>query len=286
MAAKRVFRWLKELFSLYGLYAKMDLGWFLHDRATCLVVIASEFVSCIASISGVFLLAVRFDGVGALSADEVLFMLGFYEVAGGFLNMMLGNLNVLHISRRVGRGQLDHMLIQPRPLVMQLLAEGFMPVTGSSGFIVGAILTLTACARLDISIDFGWICAFLIYTLCHGALKLGQSFLYGAAAFYRPAVCEEISSMVLDMNGLIGKYPLVGLPTWAMALLTTVFPAGLLAYMPALILLGKIEKSLYMALPVAVAAAFMAAAALVFRAGMHHYAENSCNRYRAMGHRS
>ena len=92
--------------------------------------------------------------------------------------------------------------------------------------------------------------------------------------------------MVLDMNSMIGQYPLAGLPGWAMVFLTTVFPVGLLAYVPALILLGKLEKGLYMALPVAVAAAFMAAAVLAFRKGLRHYAQNSCNRYRSMGHRS
>lgn len=286
MAAKRIFGWLRELLGLYRLYAAMDLRWFLHDRATCAVVIASEFISNIASISGVFLLAVRFDGVGALNADEVLFMLGFFELAGGFLNMMFGNLNVLNISRRVGRGQVDHMLIQPRSLIMQLLTEGFMPVTGSSAFLVGIVLTAVSCIRLGIRVDIPWICAFIVYVLCHSAIKMGQSFLYGAAAFYRPVACEELSSMVLDMNSMIGQYPLAGLPGWAMAFLTTVFPVGLLAYVPALILLGKLEKGMYMALPVAVAAAFMAAAVLAFRKGLRHYAQNSCNRYRSMGHRS
>jgi ABC-2 type transport system permease protein len=286
MAVKRAFAWIRELFAMYKLYALLDLRWFLHDNITCAVVMVSEFISNIASISGVFLLAVRFDGVGALSADEVLFMLGFFELAGGFLNMMFGNLNVLNISRRVGRGQVDHMLIQPRPLLMQLLAEGFMPVTGCSGFLTGLALTAVSCVRLGIKLDIPWLCAFVIYVLCHSALKIGQSYICGALAFYRPVACEELSSMALDMNGLLGQYPLVGLPGWAMAFLTTVFPVGLMAYVPALILLGKLDKGPVMALPIAVAAAFMTAAVLIFRRGLRHYAQNSCNRYRAMGHRS
>ena len=286
MAVRRIAAWIRELLALYKLYAAMDLRWFLHDRVTCAVIIVSELISNVASISGVMLLALRFEGVGALSADEVLFMLGFYELAGGFLNMMLGNLNCLNISRRVGRGQIDHMLIQPRPLIMQLLTEGFMPVTGSSAFIVGVIITSIAVTRLGIRIDLAWAGAFALYVACHFALKAAQSYLYGAAAFYRPVACEELSSMVLDLNGLIGKYPLAGLPGWALGLFCTVFPAGLLAYVPALILLGKLDKGAYMALPVAVAAAFCAAAAYAFRKGLRHYAQNSCNRYRALGHRS
>lgn len=286
MAAEKIIRTLREYYSLLFLYASIDLRWFMYDRTTCLVVMFSELISTIAAFSGVFLLAVRFDGVGSLSAYEVLFMLGFFELSSGFLNMRFGNLNILHISRRVGRGQLDHMLIQPRSIMMQLLTEGFMPVTGSSGLIVGIVLTAVSCARLNLTIDFLWMAAFIVYVLCHCALLMGQSFLYGAGAFYRPSACEELSTMVLDANSLIGKYPLVALPGWAMALLTTVFPAGLLAYVPALILLEKLDRGLIMALPVAVSAAFMTAAALLFRKGFRRYARYSCNRYRAMGHRS
>lgn len=286
MAAKKIISTLREYFSLLGLYASIDLRWFMNDRMTCLVVMGSELISTIAAISGVFLLSVRFGGVGSFTSDEILFMLGFYELAGGFMNMMFGNLNVLHISRRVGRGQLDHMLIQPRSILMQLFTEGFMPVTGSSGFIIGIILTCVSCARLNLAIDAMWIFALIIYIFTHCVLMLGQSFLYGAGAFWRPVACEELSTMVLDMNSLIGKYPLVALPQWAMAFLTTVFPAGLLAYVPALILLNKLEKGLIMALPVAVAAAFLTLAVIAFRKGFVRYAQYSCNRYRSMGHRS
>ena len=289
MADKKIrgaWEWLRELFGLYKLYAAMDLNWFLQDRAVCAVVMISELISNIAGISGVLLLAIRFGGVGDLSADEVLFMLGFYELAAGFMEMMFGGFNVLQISRRIGRGQLDHMLIQPRPLLMQLLAEGFLPITGSSGFLVGVAVTAIACHRLAMAVDVAWVCAFVVYVGCHFALKAGQSFLYGAAAFYRPTACEEISSMVLDMNNLVGKYPLAGLPGWIMGLLTTAFPAGLLAYVPALILLGKLRKGLWMALPVAVAVLFATLGAAAFRRGLRHYAQYGSTRSRAMGHRN
>ena len=55
---------VKQLFRLYGLYARMDLNWFLQDRTTCGIVMAAELIANIASVSGVLLLAARFGGVG------------------------------------------------------------------------------------------------------------------------------------------------------------------------------------------------------------------------------
>ena len=81
---------------------------------------------------------------GGLTADEVLFMLGFFQLADGFSYRMFGGFNAMMISRRAARGQVDHMLIQPRPLWMQLMGEAFMPVSGSSGFLMGIAVTVLA----------------------------------------------------------------------------------------------------------------------------------------------
>ena len=39
---------VKQLFRLYGLYARMDLNWFLQDMSTCALVMASELIANIA----------------------------------------------------------------------------------------------------------------------------------------------------------------------------------------------------------------------------------------------
>ena len=274
-----------KLLRLYALYARLDLRWVLQDRAAAAFVMAAELVAGVAAAAGVGLLAVRFGGVGGLNADEVLFMLGFFELASGFTNMMFGGGNALCISRRVARGQLDHMLIQPIPLWMQLLGEGFMPASGSGGFITGLAITWIACARLGLAVTPAWLLALLLYVACHALFKIGQGYLYGAAAFYKPVACEEISAQVIDLNNLLGRYPIAGLPAWATALMTTACPAALAAYLPSLVLLGKLNRGSAPALPIVVAAAFMAAAAYFFKKGLKHYAVYGSSRYRDLGHR-
>lgn len=280
MAAKA-----KSLFRLWKLYALMDLRWMLQDTASMLIVLLSETVQNLSAMAGVLLLAVRFGGVGGMTADEVLFMLGFYELASGLCMMLFGGFNIAHISRRIGRGQVDHMLIQPRPLWVQLLTEGFMPFSGSCGFLIGLVLTAAAIRRLHIALTPVWFALLGFYLLIHMALTLGQSFLYGASAFWQPVACEEISSMILDLNSQLGRFPLFGLPGWLSGLLHTVLPVGLLAYLPALSLLRQLGKPVELGLPLGVAAVFVTAAVVCFQKGLKHYEQCSCNRYKDMGHR-
>lgn len=277
---------IRSLFRLWKLYAQMDLNWLLQDKITALIVVVSEISGNLSAMAGILLLAVRFGGVGGLAADEVLFMLGFFELADGLGWILFGNYNVIHISRRIGRGQVDHMLIQPRPLWMQLATEGFMPFSGCYGFIIGIVLTVIALWRLQIHVTIGWILLLFYYLIIHMLLRISQSFLYGSMAFWKPVACEEISSMILDMNNQLGRFPLFGLPNWLLGILHTVFPIGLMAYLPALALLRELGKETELVLPFVVTVLFMAIAVTCFKKGLKHYEKYSCNRYKEMGHRN
>lgn len=276
---------MKSIFKLYKLYAMMDLKWLIQDWANTIIILVSESLQTVSSLAGVLLLAIRFGGVGGMSADEVLFLLGFYELAHGVAWVIFGNYNIAHISRRIGRGQVDHMLIQPRPLWMQMLTEGFMPFSGSFGLILGAVLTAIAVSRLQIALTPLWFLLLMFYILLHIALRLSQSALYGSLAFWYPVACEEISSTILDLNTQVARFPLFGLPGWLMAIFHTVLPSGLMAYLPALALLRDLGFHVEITLPFIVAGVFVTAAVIMFQKGLKHYEIYSCNRYKEMGHR-
>ncbi len=276
---------LKSVVRLWWLYARMDLNWLMQDFGSALLVMLSETLSSISSLVGVLLLAIRFGGVGGLSADQVLFMLGFFKLADGICWVFFGNYNILHLSRRIGRGQIDHMLIQPRPLWMQLLTEGAMPFSGCSGLLIGLALTAIAVHRLGIALSPLWVGLVVYYLLIHVILRLSQTVLYGSLAFWRPVACEEISTMIIDLDNQLGKFPLFGLPTWLSALLHTAFPIGLLGYLPALAQQRELGLGVEIGLPFCVAAVFTGSATLLFQKGLKRYEEYSCNRYKEMGHR-
>lgn len=275
----------RQILRLYRLYGKMDRDFLMRDKRLGITCTICDMLPALSTAAGLGLLAVRFDGIGGLSADEILWLLGFFSMAGGITWMVLGNYNALHISRRIGRGQVDHMLIQPVPLWMQVLTEGFMPFTGSSSFIVGLVMLVVTTIRLEIPVTPGWLLLLLAYTLARMAAAAGLSFIAGSAAFYKPVACEELSSVALDVLTTAGQYPLVGLPDWLMGIFSTVIPVSLMSWLPGMVLLKKIDAPLTMAWPFAVGAGLLALAGTLFRKGLNHYAEHGCPRYKEMGHR-
>ena len=281
MAAK-----LRHLFRLYRLYARMDAQWFMQDTALCLLCIISETISNLASVTGVFLLSVQFGGVGVLSSDEVLFMLGFYSLATGLFSLFFGGFNTGEISRRIGRGQLDHCLIQPIPIWMQLTTESFIPVSGCQGSLCGLIVTVIAMIRLQMHITPLWVLAFVLFLIASLAVQVGMRYVVSYSAFTHPVGSEEISSVMGNFLSSVGFYPLSALPMWAQGLLITVLPAGCLAWLPAMILLGKAPFDGAAALYPLLAVLICGAGILSFQKGMKVYAKYGSQRYKNMGHRS
>src|SRR5260221_13230261 len=125
---------VRRLLRLLALYATMDLLFLARGTHVALAYYASDFVIGLAAVTATFLLAERFDGIGPWTKPHVLFLLGYALLVRALINTFF-SYNLAFISRRIGRGQLDHVLIQPQPLWMVLLTAGFAPVTASGIFV-------------------------------------------------------------------------------------------------------------------------------------------------------
>lgn len=276
---------VKRVWQLWKLYARLDLAYVTQDLFTAAVTIISETVFGLASFTGIALLAVQFGGVGTLSAPEVLVMLSFHIFARGLENLFFGNYNVNMISRRVGRSQVDHMLIQPLPLWMQLLTEGFMPVSGCEGMLCGAAALCIFVPRAGIAATPLWLLLLLVLSLSRIIIRLSFAFMAGAAAFWEPVGFEELSDVVLSLCDTVSDYPLSGMPRALVGVLCTALPLGVLTYVPGLILLGRLD-AIWAAWPVFLALVLAALATRFFMKGLKHYGKVGSARYKAMGHRS
>ena len=89
----------------------MDLLWFLRDTRYCLLQIVSDTICACCTIAGVFLLSEKFGGFGGMNQAEILFMMGFSTLVDGIYMMFFIGNNTAMISRIIGRGQLDHVMI-------------------------------------------------------------------------------------------------------------------------------------------------------------------------------
>jgi ABC-2 type transport system permease protein len=281
MAAESPF---KRLTRLWVLYARMDLLFLARGPWVALTYYLSDFVVGLATVTATFLLAERFDGIGPWTKPQVLFLLGYAVLVRGLIDIFF-NYNLAFISRRIGRGQLDHVLIQPQPLWMVLLTEGFAPVTGSGMFVPGLGLLLWAARQLDLVVPPTWYLLLAVDLLASIAVVLAFEYIVGSLAFWAPRAAEEINTSSWRLVTQLAPFPLDGLSVWALGSLLTLVPVGLVAWYPARVLLG-IGTTLWenAALP-AVALVLMMLALWIFTRGLRHYGRTGSTRYLDYGHR-
>jgi len=275
---------LKYIIKLFAISAKVDMVWLLRDTKFAVMGICGDMINNIATVSGVFLIAVRFGGIGGMSTDEVLFMMAYSTLITGIF-ILFGSGNNIHISRIIGRGQLEHMFIQPLPLSVQLLTSGFAPFTGGGNFVVGIVLMTVAVNRLALDISPLWILTLVAYILVTMVIIIARSYLSSSIAFYSPVAAEEIASTTIDEAWLLSTFPLSGMPRFIQIPLLTILPEGLMAWFPSLILLGKIQYGLIMFYPMLFALLAALTASYFFKRGLKHYVQKGSNRYVPYGFR-
>jgi len=275
---------LQRLLRLWRLYAWLDFMWVTRSFEKFAVYYFGDAIINAAAISSTLLLAERFDGLGPWSKAQIIFMLGYAAMTTGLL-AIFGGYNVLYIGRRLGRGQFDHTLLQPQPIWMALLTDGFNPFGASSAFLTGLGLTLWASRSLSITVNVGWLALCVGNLLASAIVVLAVSFFWGSLAFFAPRAAEEINTPLLRMFDHLKLFPLDGLSGAMRNGLLTVVPVGFVAWYPCRALLGH-ATAWYAAWTTPLAAVLCALLAVaMFRRGMHHYACIGSSRYRDMGHR-
>jgi ABC-2 type transport system permease protein len=273
-----------RLWRLAKLYFYMDLMWTLRSPKLFLSFLVSQGVQSVASILGTLLLAERFAGIGGWSKAQVLFFLGYAALVGGLMDMLF-NYNVLHISRRVGRGQLDHTLIQPQPLWMALLTEGWVPVSAFVSILPGLALLVWAGARLHLALTAGWLAALVLNLGASVAIFVAFAYLWGSLAFWAPRAAEEISASATSLLSRLSVFPLEGVGPALLVGVMTALPIGFVAWFPCRCLLGLERRGWMIGMTPVAAAVFVSAATWVFAKGLRHYARVGSQRYTDFGHR-
>lgn len=287
MAAKlnSMWRTLKRIWQLWMFYAKLDLLLLISDVRLALIYFSSELLTSIGSVIGLLLLAQRFDGIGTWTLNHLYVLLGYSTLVLGILNTFF-NYNLSLISRRIGRGQLDHVLVQPQPLWMIFITEGFAPLSGLMGLIPGILLFAWGLIGLGVSLNLGWWALLVLNLFASGTIMMSFNYIWGSLAFVAPRSSEEISSSASRLLDQLKVYPLDGLGGILLGSLMTVAPVGLVAWYPVRALLG-LNSSAWSIWITPLAALFMLGIALFcFLKGLGYYATTGSQRYSSLGHRS
>jgi ABC-2 type transport system permease protein len=273
-----------RLLRLFGLYATMDLLFLARGPQAAFAYYASDLVIGLAAVTATYLLAERFDGIGPWTRPQVLFLLGYALLVHGCIDAFF-NYNMAQISRRIGRGQLDHLLIQPQPLWMAMLTEGFAPVTGSGMLLPGVGLLVLAGQQLQLAPTPGWWALLVVDLAASITVVLSFEYAWGCVAFWAPRAAEEINSSTWRLISQLAPFPLEGLSAVALSCLLTVVPVGLVAWYPSRVLLGIAAPTWAPALLPGMAVLLGAIAIWIFTRGLRHYGRTGSTRYLAYGHR-
>lgn len=273
-----------RLARLWRVYAYLDFMFLTRDPRGFLWYALSDLALSLAAVTATLLLAERFDGIGAWSREQVLFMLGYAVVVGGIHDLFFGY-NVKFISRRIGRGQLDHLLVQPQPLWYGLVTDGFLPFSASGTLTAGIGLLTWATLQAPVSASVGWLTLLLINLAGSAAIGLAFSFTWSSLAFWAPSAAEEISSSANRLIHQVQPFPLDGLAAPLQAILLTAIPAGFIAWYPSRALLGLDPQPFAIAAAPLAGVLAMGLAIWLFRWGMRHYGQTGSQRYSAFGHR-
>jgi ABC-2 type transport system permease protein len=274
----------RRVLRLWVIHGYLDLLFVTRSLPQCIGYVFADFVKNGSVVVAIMLLAARFDGIGPWSRFQVVFLLGYALTVTGLLEVFFGY-NVLWISRRLGRGQLDHSLIQPQPLWVGLMTEGFMPFSGSATLLPGAALMGWAAAQLSLPVTGAWLAGLATNLAGSAAVVLSFSFLWGSLAFWAPRAAEEISTSSLRLIYDLKSFPLDGLGPLFLGGLFTAVPVGFAAWLPCRALLG-LERATWAGAATPLAGVAMAALMVwVFGKGLQQYGRTGSQRYRSHGFR-
>ena len=248
--------------------------------------VAGETLIQISSVLASLLLAGRFKGLGPWTAADLYFLIGFILTARGISNVFSSQ-NVLMISRKVARGQLDHVLLQPHPLWKALAAEGFSPFDLLITLAVGIGLLGWSVTEIPAAHGILWFGALVLNIAGSATVIVAYQYMWGAVAFWAPKVGEEVNTASAAVASNLAPYPLDAAPRPVVGILVSVIPVGFIGWVPCRSLVGIDSTPMVATLigPV-MAVVFGAIALILFRIGLARYVRyGNGGRYSDFGHR-
>jgi ABC-2 type transport system permease protein len=272
-----------ETLRLLGAGARMNVAKILRTREQAVAHTFTDFLWHSGGMLAPILVAIRFGHIGGWPMAAVVFMLAYGTVVASVLDA-LGD-NPFYLSRRIGRGQLDHLLVQPHPLWRSLLTEGFTPLDFWPTLTIGLALLTWAIGALAVPVSPAWLALLVLNLAASMAVQTAFMFAWGSLAFWAPRGAEDVSTAAANLVTGV-SFPLDPVPRGLRTVLVTAVPSGLLSWLPARALLdisgaGPLDVWLT---PLAAVVLSAVAAGLIWL-GLRRYRSTGSRRYSDHGHR-
>ena len=250
-----------KMLKLFTDYFKFNLSANLEYRASFWIQVFGMFLN---NSSFIIFWLILYNQVGELiqgyKFSDVMFLWSLGAFGYGIAAVFLGNDS--YISRIIYSGELDVYLLQPKPVLPNLLASR-MIITGWGDITYGLILFIFT-QPLEISKILLFIFFSVLFALVLVSLRIiyhSLTFFFGNAESFAFTVSETVLVFML-YPGSIFKGPAV----W---LLHTLIPAAFIAYIP-VELFKHFELKTFLIL-IGADSVFMIIAFLIFKTGLIFY---------------
>jgi ABC-2 type transport system permease protein len=272
-----------ETLRLFGAATRLNVARILRTREQAILHTLTDFTWHSGATLAPILVVARFGHVGAWPLAAVVFMLGYGAIVASTMDA-LGD-SPWRLSQRIGRGQLDHFLVQPQPLWRTLLTDSFTPFDFWPVLTMGIVLVSTSAARLHVAVSPGWLGLLGVSLLASITVQTAFLYAWGCVAFWAPRGAEEISSAAASLLHEVG-FPLDPVPRALRLVLLSAVPSGLLSWLPSRALLHIAGGGPMDAWVTPLAAVVLGAFAFaLFQLGLRHYRRTGSRRYTDYGHR-
>ena len=256
--------------TLLALFLKNNLLTELEYRANFMVQVGLGFFwSWITVLSAVIIFA-RTDSVGGWRFDEMLLIVGLYELIGGIVATFLQP-NVRRIVSMIRDGTMDFVL--SKPVNSQFLASlRHSRLSGLAQVLSGPVILVVALNRLNYTPTWQTLLAFVLMVGAAIVLVYSIWIMIATIAFVAVKV-DELGEL---FNSLFetGKFPITTFQDGIRLILTFLLPIAFMTTFPAQALLNKLS-AVNLLLGIALATFMFGLSTWVWRKAVLNYSSAS-----------
>ncbi len=209
--------------------------------------LVSFFGGLLSQTIGLLFMGVLFLNVPAVAGwnvYQVALLYGYMFVAEGVMTLFFQGTNGLW--RQVRKGEFDRYLLRPLPITLQIYGRD-INLAGLGTGMTGLGVMMYSLWKLELPMT-PWRVVILVLSLILGAVvRVNINF----ASSILPVWLEGASGFKGTVENMweMGKYPLDIYPKAFRVILLTLIPYAAISYVPASVLLGKMDPVFFLALP-------------------------------------
>ncbi|HET6320095.1 MAG TPA: ABC-2 family transporter protein [Chloroflexota bacterium] len=252
---------------LLGVFLKIGALHELEYRVNFYIQLLRSGIALASGLTGLSIIYSHTETLGGWRQPELLALLGVYFLGGGIIGMLIQP-SMQKLMEDVRQGTLDFTLTKPEDSQV-LVSVRQVAVWKVVDLLLGGVIIAIALAQLERSVGPAAGLAFVVALLAGAAILYAFWLMLATTVFWFVKIDNVL--VIFQSMYSAGRWPVGIYPAWLRTTLTFLVPVAFATTVPAEALAGRITpQTLFGA--VGLALALNAAARLLWRYGVRHYA--------------